>query len=135
MSNETDFVDYFYNKYPGRISFSAGYCADLNEIYPFVFEADNGEAIGVIAIGVIENDETAVHIYHIGAFVSGSGDGNMMLEEICNQADKFDIILSVSPIAMPNGDTGLMTSDALTDWYEKFGFTKDSVFKRKPNPA
>jgi hypothetical protein len=55
-----------------------------------------------------------------------------MLEELCLQADKYQIILSLSPIIMPNGKNESMTIEPLREWYGRFGFKGRSHFKREP---
>ena len=49
MDHEHDYVNYFYEKYEGRIAIEAGYNQDLSEIYPFVFEDSAGNSIGIAA--------------------------------------------------------------------------------------
>ena len=53
MVQENDYVNYFYDKYEGRVAIGVGYNQDLSEIYPFVFEDTDGKSIGIVALGVI----------------------------------------------------------------------------------
>jgi hypothetical protein len=105
----------------------------LSEIYPFVFEDPDGNSIGVVALAVYTHKNMDyVHIYHFGSFKSNRGNGNKILEELCLQADKYQIILGLSPIIMPNGKNESMTSECLREWYGRFGFKGSSHFKREP---
>jgi hypothetical protein len=133
MNQEHDFVNYFYQKYEGRVAIGVGYGQDLSEIFPFVFEDTDGNAIGIIALGV-HSDENInyAHIYHIGSFKNNRGDGSQMLQELCSQADKFRIILSLSPIFMPNGNSRPMSDEQLRSWYGRFGFMGSQPFSRDP---
>jgi N-acetylglutamate synthase-like GNAT family acetyltransferase len=99
MNQEHDYVNYFYEKYEGRVAIGVGYDRNLSEIYPFVFEDTDGKSIGVVALGVYTHESiNYVHIYHIGSFTSNRGNGSQILQELCFQADKHQIILSLSPI-------------------------------------
>ncbi|MGD9077747.1 MAG: hypothetical protein PVG96_00335 [Desulfobacterales bacterium] len=133
MNQEDHYVNFFYKKYEGRVAIGVGYNQDLSEIYPFVFEDTDGDSIGVVALAVYTHENIDyVHIYHLGSFKSNRGSGNKMLEELCLQADKYQIILSLSPIIMPNGKNESMTSEPLREWYGRFGFKGSSHFKREP---
>jgi hypothetical protein len=133
MNQEQDYVDYFYNKYEGRVAFGVGYDQDLSEIYPFVFEDADGKSIGVVALGVFTHENaTYVHIYHMGSFKSHLGDGSRMLQELCAKANNYQIILSLSPIFMPNGKDVPMGGEHLKSWYGRYGFKGSSPFKRDP---
>ena len=133
MAPENDYVEYFYEKYEGRVAIGVGYDQNLSEIYPFVFENPVGSSIGVVALGVIRHEElNYVHIYHIGSFKSNQGNGSQILEELCFQADQYQIILSLSPIFMPNGKSEPMSTEQLRSWYGRFGFRGSSPFKREP---
>ena len=133
MSPESKFVRYFYRTYKGRVALSAGYDQNLDEIYPFVFEKSDGHAIGMVALATQSHTHAdMVHIYHLSAFKTGCGDGTAMLQELCCQADHFQIILSLSPFSLPNGDPLAMNSEALKHWYQKYGFTDGPQFSRQP---
>ena len=130
---ENDYVNYFYEKYEGRVAIGVGFDQNLSEIYPFVFEDKYGVSIGVVALGVYTHKSiNYVHIYHIGSFKSNYGNGSQILHELCFQADKYQIKLSLSPIFMPNGKNKPMSSEQLRSWYGKFGFKDGSLFKREP---
>jgi len=133
MNQEHDYVNYFYEKYAGRVAIGVGYDQDLSEIYPFVFEDADGKSVGVVALGVhaYENINYA-HIYHIGAFKTQRGNGSKILQELCLQADKYQVILSLSPIFIPNGKTDPMSDEQLMSWYGRFGFRGSSPFRREP---
>ena len=133
MNPEQDYVDYFYEKYEGRVAIGVGYDQSLSEIYPFVFEDMAGNSIGVVALGVYTyGNLTQVHIYHMGSFKSQRGNGTKILEELCRQADRHQIILSLSPMFMPNGKSIPMSDESLREWYGRFGFRGSSQFKRNP---
>ena len=133
MDQEHDYVKYFYEKYEGRVAFGVGYDQELSEIYPFVFESADGKSIGVVALGVYTHENiNYVHIYHIGSFKSNRGNGSQILQQLCFQADKYQIILSLSPIFMPNGKHEPLSTEQLRSWYGKFGFRGSSPFKREP---
>jgi hypothetical protein len=133
MEKENQYVNYFYEKYQGRVAIGVGYGQNFSEIFPFVFINTAGDAIGIVALGVIPESEDIVYIYHLGAFISGCGHGSTILKELCHQADRFNICLSVSAISMPNGKDPSMGKEQLTQWYESFGFTGDSGLLRKPD--
>ena len=133
MQMEKDYVNFFYNKFEGRVAIGVGYNQDLSEIYPFVFEDRGGKSIGVVALGVYKLDEVKlVHIYHIGSFKNRRGYGSRILQQLCYQADKYQITLSLSPIFMPNGRNEPMSTEQLISWYRRFGFKGNSPFKRDP---
>jgi hypothetical protein len=133
MNQELAYVNYFYEKYQGRVSLGVGYNHDLSEIFPFVFEDADGRSIGVVGLGVYADESIdTVHIYHMGSFKGHRGNGGWMLQELCFQADKRHIILSLSPIHMPNGKDAWMSNERLRQWYGRFGFRGSSPFKREP---
>ena len=133
MNQENVYVNYFYEKYEGRVAIGVGYGPDLSEIYPFVFEDSAGKSIGVVALGVYADENiNYAHIYHIGSFKTNRGDGSQILQELCSQADKYQVILSLSPIFMPNGEDEPMTDEQLKSWYGRFGFSGSLPFRRKP---
>lgn len=133
MDKENDYVDYFYNKYEGRVAIGVGYNNNITEIFPLVYQTFEGDSIGIVALDVIEDDEKVVHIYHLGAFVTRQGDGSKILKELCDQADLFNIWLSVSAIVMPNGKKRQIKNAHLESWYKRFGFRGENGLLRKPN--
>ncbi len=133
MNPEQDYVDYFYDKYEGRVAIGVGYDESLSEIYPFVFEDTGGRSIGIVALGVYRHEHSPyVHIYHIGSFKSKRGDGSQILRELCIQADKHQITLSLSPMFMPNGKSKPMSDECIRAWYGRFGFQGTAHFRRNP---
>jgi hypothetical protein len=133
MYQEQHYVNFFYEKYEGRVAIGVGYNRDLSEIYLFVFENTDGNSIGIAALAVYTHKNIDyVHIYHLGSFKNYRGNGNKMLEELCFQADRYQIILSLSPIIMPNRKNESMTSEGLSEWYGRFGFKGSAHFKREP---
>jgi hypothetical protein len=129
------YVRYFYDKYQGRVAIGVGYTSDLSDIYPFVFQNEKEESVGIVAIDALPNEEKTVYIYHLGAFESQCGSGSSILRELCEQADKFNVSLKVSPVVMPNGKSPSMATDQLIAWYKKFGFRGSSGLLRKPLTA
>lgn len=133
MAQEHEFVKYFYERFEGRVAIGVGYDQDLFEIYPFVFEDPAGNSIGIVALGVYRHERiNCVHIYHIGAFNINRGNGGQILQELCDQADKQRVIMSLSPIFMPNGKDAAMSDERLREWYGRYGFRGRSHFKREP---
>jgi hypothetical protein len=49
------------------------------------------------------------------------------------KSDNFDIYLSVSVVAMPNGKNPQMENKHLIRWHKSFGFTGDAGLLREPN--
>ena len=132
MSNVNDYINYFYEKYHGRVAISVGYNQDLSEVYPFVFQSIEGESIGIVALGLIPDKRNVVYIYHLGAFITQCGDGSKMLKELCHQADNFKIHLSVSAVFSPNGNASTINTNQLVRWYQSFGFMGESGLLRSP---
>ena len=132
MDKENQFVDYFYDRYQGRVAIGVGFGQDLKEIFPFVFIDTEGYAIGIAALGSMEDTKRFVYIYHLGAFIPRHGNGSVILKEICRQADIYKISLSVAAISMKNGKDPLMDTECLIEWYGQFGFKGDAGLLRKP---
>jgi len=133
MQKENQYVQYFYRKYHGRVAIGVGYGNDLSEIFPFVFLDDSGKAIGIVALGVIHNIDHFVYIYHMSAFRSNRGHGSVILKELCSQADRFKIDLSVSAIFIDTGKDQPMETDKLIRWYQGYGFEGSSGMVRAHN--
>ena len=136
INKEHDYVNYFYEKYEGRVVIGGGYDQNLSEVYPFVFEDSDGKLIGVVALGVYTNENVNyAHIYHLGSFKTNCGNGSQILQELCSQADNYQVILSLSPIFMPDGKNEPMNDEQLKSWYGRFGFRGSSPFRREPGKA
>ncbi len=131
-SSELNYVNYFYQKYKGRVALSAGYDQNHSEIFPFIFQNAYGAPIGIVAMGVTGNGKKKVHLYHVGSFMPKIGDGNLMMKELCRKADCFDIQLSVSPAFMANDKNRSIDHTWLSQWYEKFNFKGNPNFLRSP---
>ena len=130
---ENRYVASFYDKYKGRVSIGVGYGQNMVEVFPFLFEGDKGEALGIVAMAPLVGDEIeSVHIFHLSVFKSNRGSGSIILKTLCLKADELGVTLSLSPIPTPNGDAGLIDSQQLTSWYRKFGFRGDSLLCRLP---
>lgn len=136
MGQANDYVNYFYARYKGRVAISVGYDQNMSDIFPLVFQTDSGISIGIVALSVLPHGESeGVHIYHLGAFTTNHGSGAAMLGELCCQADRFGIYLSVSAVSMPNGLESQMSSSMLRQWYKRFGFKGDPALVRHPLPG
>ncbi len=123
-----------YTRFPGRIAISVGYAPGLVEIFPFVFEDTCGTPIGIVALAVMVQDEREViHLYHLGAFKPGSGHGTKIMRELCLQANRFLVPISLTPIHCPNGNTPLLDDEALDTWYRRFDFKGDGHLVREPS--
>ena len=130
---ENRYVDFFYNKFKGRVSIGVGYGQDMLEIFPFLFEDDDGQALGIAAMAPLSNDDIkSVHIFHISTFQSNRGSGSAILEALCFKADQLGVMLSLSPIPSPNGKARQINSRQLISWYRKFGFKGDALLCRSP---
>jgi hypothetical protein len=132
MSTADNYINRFYEKYGGRVAIGVGYNPDLSEIYPLVFKNHAAESIGIVALGATLDEHRTVYIYHLGAFEPRNGNGTRILQELCDQADKFGVALKASAIVTPNGKDDDMTTDQLEKWYRKFGFKGDAGLLRKP---
>ena len=133
MNPEHDYVSFFYSKFEGRVAIGVGYDQNFAEIYPFVFEDTDGNSIGIVALGVYTHENVNhVHVYHMGSFRSNHGNGSQILQQLCFQADNYQIILSLSPMFMPNGKQEQISTEQLRSWYGRFGFRGNSPFKREP---
>ena len=132
MSKANDYVNHFYRKYQGRIAIGVGYNENLTEIYPIVFQNSEGESIGIAALGAIHDKNKMVYIYHLGAFESRCGNGSLILKELCDQADAFDVSLKASAVVLPNGKDPAMTTRQLIEWYKRFGFKNNAGLLREP---
>ncbi len=85
-----------------------------------------------LRVAVIAGENPAVHIHHIGAFVTRQGDGSLILAELCRKADCFNISLSVSHVYLPNGKDPRIAFDCLLKWYNRFDFSGNSNLMRMP---
>jgi len=131
--SETRFVDRFYKKYKGRVAIGVGFGPGMKEIFPFVMEDDDGKALGIIAMTTQAGEcKDSVHIYHLSVFKSQRGHGSEILKTLCHMADQLNVILSVSPIPSPNGETDQINTEQLVIWYRNFGFRGDSLLSRQP---
>lgn len=133
MEQEKEYVDYFYDKYTGRIPLGVAYNQNLSEIYPFVYIDKEGDSIGIVAIDTVAHENVnAVHLYHLSVFTHKIGNGSLILRELCCQADRYRVVLSVSPVFMTNGRDARMSDKKLESWYETFGFIGHPQLRRVP---
>ncbi len=132
---ENQFIDFFYTRYPGRVAIGVAYAQDMLEVFPIVIDDDQGNILGIVAMSAMTNDDiTSVHIFHFSVFEQKNGNGTKMLEILCREADKQNVILSLSPIPSPNGEDHQISSRELIDWYHRFGFRGESLLNRRPRP-
>lgn len=132
VSKESEYVNYFYGKYHGRVALGVGYNQYFSQIHPFIFHDKDGRPIGIVAMGIITGKKRMVHIYHIGAFITRRGNGSRILKELCRKADHYNIRLSASPVYMPNGVDPQMAYNRLSKWYNQFNFKGESNLMRPP---
>jgi hypothetical protein len=133
MTTAENYIHFFYEKYIGRVAIGVGYAEDLSQIFPFVFQNNNKESIGIVALGAVQDIDDAVYLYHIGAFEPRRGNGSRIMKELCKQADIFEIALKTSAFVLSDGKNPEMTSEKLIGWYEKYGFKEDQGLFRNPN--
>ena len=132
-TQEDRFVDYFYDRFKGRIAISVGYAEGLVEVFPLVLEEGDGQTLGSIAMATLSNEQiTAVHIFHLNAFTGRCGNGSAILQILCRKADQLNVTLSLSPIPAPNGNPDQISGRQLTAWYATFGFEGDGLLCRPP---
>lgn len=132
ISSAERYVRYFYEKYFGRIAIGVGYTNKFEEIFPLVFQDNKDDSIGIIALDVVPDEEKMVYIYHLGAFKTNDGNGSVMLKELCDQADRFNVCLKVSPNVMPNGKEPSIETEQLVNWYKRYGFEGNFGLLRNP---
>ncbi len=131
VTREQEYIDYFYGKYISRI---AGHDSAENhsQIHSFVFQNVYGIPIGAIALNEVVSPNKTVHIHYLKAFVLKSGNGTLMLLELCRKADCFNVRLSVNPAISPDDNGSNRDFNVLRKWYEQFGFNGDSCLCRIP---
>lgn len=84
-------------------------------------------------MAALTNEEmNTVHIFHFSVFRQWRGNGGRMLRQLCQTADRLNVILSLSPIPSPNGNDGLLDHQQLIAWYRKYGFKGHSLLCRPP---
>lgn len=130
---ENLFVSSFYKRYPGRIAIGVAYSQEMVEVFPIVIDDDQGHILGIVAMAAMTDGHIdAVHIYHFSVFQQRYGYGSKMLDVLCRKADQLNVILSLSPIPAPNGETQPISSRQLIGWYHKFGFKGETLLSRQP---
>ncbi|NDY72115.1 YkgJ family cysteine cluster protein [Desulfobacter hydrogenophilus] len=131
VSREQEYIDYFYGKYKSRLA-GYGYAENHSQVHSFVFQNVYGKPVGAIALNEVVSQNRTVHIHHLKAFVLQSGNGTLMLLELCRKADCFNIRLSANPAFDPNDEFFHSDFKVLSNWYEQFGFKGDSGLCRIP---
>jgi GNAT superfamily N-acetyltransferase len=130
---EERFVNGYYEQYSGRVAIGVGYAPGMVEIFPFVLEDRHGKALGIVAMAALSNERTtSVHIFHISAFEQKKGDGSRMMRNLCREADRSQVALSLSPIPVANGRDRRISGSRLLTWYRQFGFAGDALLVRQP---
>jgi hypothetical protein len=132
MTAAENYIHFFYEKYIGRVAIGVGYNENLSQIFPFVFQNDNNKSTGIVAMGTVPDDEYTVYLYHIGVFEPQRGNGSQILNELCMQADRFNIALKTSAFVLSDGKNPEMTAKQLIGWYKKFGFKENHGLLRNP---
>ena len=138
MSVAHRFVEHFYGRYPGRVPLPVAFGMGLQEILPFVYEDDEGYAVGLAALGVVATErvpDEVVQIFHMSVFLARQGTGTQMLRELCAEADQRGVILTGTPMFMTNGEDPRMDDEALADWYRRHGFVGETWLHRPPQNA
>ena len=131
VSREQDYIDYFYGKYKRRHA-GHGSPGTHTQIHSFVFQNVYGKPIGAIALNEVVSQNKTVHIHYLKAFILKSGNGTLMLLELCRKADCFNVRLSANPAFNPNDNFSNRDFNILRKWYEQFGFKGDSRLCRIP---
>jgi len=131
VSREQEYIDYFYGKYKSRLA-GDGYAENHSQVHSFVFQNVYGKSVGAIALNEVVSQNRTVHIHHLKAFVLQSGNGKLMLLELCRKADCFNVRLSANPAFNPNDESFHRDFKVLSPWYEQFGFKEDSGLCRIP---
>nr|WP_320189997.1 YkgJ family cysteine cluster protein [uncultured Desulfobacter sp.] len=131
VSREQEYIDYFYGKFKRRLA-RHGYTQKHSQIHSFVFQNVYGKPIGAIALNEVVSQNKTVHIHYLKAFILKSGNGTLMLLELCRKADCFNVRLSANPAFSPNDKSSYRDFNVLRKWYEQFGFKGDSCLCRIP---
>jgi len=132
MTRATQYVDHMYSLYDGRAAVTVGINIDSDSIHPFVFEDAGKVPIGLIALSADGVSNPAdVDIYHISAFMPGTGQGSQIIKFLCDSADEYGVRLCIQAEVQHNGNLTMTTAE-LIDWYVKFGFTGSSLLHREP---
>ena len=130
---ENRFIDGFCKRYPGRVAIGVAYSQDMREVFPIVIDDDRGNILGIVAMAALTDaGMTSVHIFHFSVFHQRNGNGTKMLEILCREADRLNVVLSLSPIPSPNGEDHQITDRQLSDWYRNFGFRGETLLSRPP---
>jgi hypothetical protein len=132
MTKAAAYVDHMYSKFDGRIAVTVGVNNNSEGIHPFVYENTSQMPIGLIAMSIENDSETAaVDVYHISAFKPGNGQGSEIMNFLCDTADEFQVRLSIEAQAQFSGRRTLAGVD-LINWYRKFGFNGNGTMYREP---
>jgi hypothetical protein len=81
----------------------------------------------------LSKEKKIVLIYHLSAFISHKGSGSTILRELCRHADRKNIILSVSAVAMTTGNYNEIGDAELVQWHRSFDFTGKNRLLRFPH--
>lgn len=131
VTREQEYIDYFYGKYISRFA-GYEYAEKHSQGHSFVFQDVYGKPIGAIALNEVASQNKTVHIHYLKAFVLNSGNGTLMLLELCRKADCFNVQLSVNPAFAPDDKYSDSNFNVLREWYTKFGFKGESCLSRIP---
>ena len=133
MSAAFQLVQHFYDKHPGRVPLSVAFGMGLREILPFVFADDTGRNLGIMALESVADENMAVvQLFHVSAFRPRRGAGTVMLRALCAEADRRQVIVTLSAVSMDNGRDPQISNDDLAAWYRRFGFEGEGRMTREP---
>ncbi len=124
------FLDLLESKYPKRVRIQAFRDPDECSVFPIVFEED-GKPTGILAMFQAGRDEVKIHM--ISSFVQGKGHGTRLMEEVCRQADREEVMLTLEPMPQFKGTPCEVSEQKLREWYERFGFEGiGATMRRRP---
>ena len=122
-------------------NFKKTYCSSFdksklfNEIYPIPKEQYprvvivNKNEIGCIYFYFeLDMNPNMVWVMYIKSYAKGNG--SRILKLLCNEADKYGVILYLEPAAYPG--SRLAYQDIVV-WYRRHGFIGEATMQRAPN--
>ena len=88
---------------------------EVSQFYRFTVE---GQEVGAFCLDDIQEDEeVGVSLITVRRTLTGAGYGTLMLNALCDLADKHDVALRLEILP-----TGRLTEQDLKSWYERRGF-------------
>lgn len=133
MNKAQSYIEHFYSKYKGRVPFRAGCAGGFSFVYPFVYEDESGNSIGLVSMAwEKETNENLVRIFHLSSFKNRLGKGSLILSNLCRIADEFEVDLTLQAEPQSNGQE-LIGQSELISWYRRFGFSGNCIMVRHAN--